>query len=270
VVKNNKGKKNLMKRVWFSVIAGGLLVLAGVMNCRATDANKANAPETEVKIKAEKNPIFSAIYKDVNKVKEILEDDPAAVNARDANGLTPLHCLVRLRSLPVTLNSNAIGTVKEVREEWPLSVVELLISKGADVNAKDEKGTTPLHWTVSGGNFALTRLLVENGADVNATVDNEPALEGMTPLFFAAIYGDANTISFLITKGADVNKTDNRGNTPLHVSVAYNQPSSVEVFLKSGAKINIKNLKGVTPLAWAKGKGYTTIVQLLEKAGAKE
>ena len=261
-----------MKRILFYVMVAGGVVLTGVINCHPTDTNEANTPATDVKIKAEENPIFSVIYsKDVNKVEEILETDPTAVNARDADGLTPLHHLVRLHPLVMALDGNTVGTVKNIRiEEHLLPVVVLLISKGADVNAKDKKGTTPLHWTVSGGNFALTKLLVENGADVNAAIDNDPPSEGMTPLFFAAIYGDANTIGFLISKGADVNKTDRRGNTPLHVSVAYNQLSSVEILLKSGAKTDVRNLKGVTPLAWAKGKGYTSIVQLLERKGAKE
>lgn len=85
---------------------------------------------------------------DVARVKELLEREPGLVNAR-ANPWkeTPLHCAVDHRH----------------RE-----VVELLIAKGADVNAEDISRQTPLHEAAIRGHEEMVRLLLAHGADANA------------------------------------------------------------------------------------------------------
>jgi ankyrin repeat protein len=87
----------------------------------------------------------------IEAVKQHL-DAGANVNAKE-DGETPLHMA-------------ALSGPKEV--------AELLIAKGADVNAKDEDGVTPLHWTET---EEIAELLIAAGADVNA-MDNS----GDTPL----------------------------------------------------------------------------------------
>ena len=57
------------------------------------------------------------------------------------------------------------------------AIVSLLLEKGADVNAKNNDGWTPLHWASENGHEAIVSLLLEKGADVNAK-DND----GETPL----------------------------------------------------------------------------------------
>lgn len=61
-----------------------------------------------------------------------------------------------------------------------LKEIEILLNKGADINAKDKKGNTALHYTVHNKNVISSILLLDNGADIN-TKNNE----GFSPLYYA-------------------------------------------------------------------------------------
>lgn len=79
---------------------------------------------------------------------------------------------------------------------------------------------------------------LKNGADINAR-DND----GDTPLFMAA-YGNKNpkVIKTLLEYGADVNIRDDSGKTPLNYAVKYNAEDKIfEILLASGANIENEN-----------------------------
>ncbi|MCC6059460.1 MAG: ankyrin repeat domain-containing protein [Thermofilum sp.] len=99
-----------------------------------------------------------------------------------------------------------------VREGDAARVRELL-RKGANANAKDRRGWTPLHWAAAGGHAEVARLLLERGADVNARDDDD-----WTPLHIAAAKGRVEVARLLLERGADPSIRDKDGRTPLDVA----------------------------------------------------
>src|SRR5262245_57120367 len=88
--------------------------------------------------------------------------------------------------------------------------VRKLIEMGANPDARDQDGRTPLFSAVLGGSIGLAGLLLEAGCEVDAA-DHE----GFTPLHFAAQEYLPEMARLLAAKGADVNARDNDGNSVL-------------------------------------------------------
>ncbi|MBI5748951.1 MAG: ankyrin repeat domain-containing protein [Nitrospinae bacterium] len=115
--------------------------------------------------------------------------------------------LVAITGCAATPLMNAVkkGDIKEA---------ERLLSSGADVNERWFDNYTPLHFAAfyaSQPNVAA--LLIEKGADVNAK-DNY----GRTPLYVAAWKGQVNFVTLLLKKGADPGIATNEGKTPLRIA----------------------------------------------------
>ena len=90
----------------------------------------------------------------------------------------------------------------EAVEKGNLALVKQLVSKGANINAKDELlGITPLHLAAEKGNLDIVKYLVTKGANVNTKDD----YFSWTPLHIAARDGELEIIKYLISKGSDVN-----------------------------------------------------------------
>lgn len=91
-----------------------------------------------------------------------------------------------------------------------LRAMKRYIAEGADVNAPDESlNISPLAWSASHGQTEATRLLIENGADVNLKDD-----DGSTPLHGAAVFGRAAVARLLVENGANLQVRNNDGATP--------------------------------------------------------
>jgi hypothetical protein len=76
---------------------------------------------------------------------------------------------------------------------------QLLIDRKADVDAKDNHGSSPLHEAAERGPLSSVELLVRNGADVNCKRDN-----GQTPLLYSAVTGRLTVAHYLVEQKADI------------------------------------------------------------------
>jgi len=84
--------------------------------------------------------------------------------------------------------------------------VKLMLSKGADINGRNEEGFTPLFIAVMNDDAKMVRLLISNGADLNGRDEQaDGAPVGATPLFSAK---SGKVAEILIAAGADVNARD--------------------------------------------------------------
>jgi len=164
-------------------------------------------------------------------------------------------------------------------------IVELLIAKGADVNAENNLHATPLdlaedeiadllrkhggktgdwlnadksiHKAASAGHIEAVKQHLAAGADVNAKADGR-----MSPLHKAAWGGHKEIAELLIAEGVDVNAKDEWGATPLHSAATK---EIAELFIANGADVNAKTKRGETPLDLAEDE----IADLLRKHGGK-
>jgi ankyrin repeat protein len=97
--------------------------------------------------------------------------------------------------------------------------IQRLLDLGADVNIHNYKGKTALHVAAKAGFVRVMEVLVNNGADVNAVDDN-----GETPIFDVVRSTIKNTTkkksaaSFLLSRGADLSIENSKGETPIEIA----------------------------------------------------
>ena len=174
-----------------------------------------------------------------------------------------------IKAVKQHLTAGADMNAKDKRGSTPMfyaasgghkEIVELLIAKGADVNAKNRFGTTPLRMPSS---KEIAELLIDNGADVNEKDRRE-----YTPLHYSAGKGYLEIAKLLISKGVDVEAKQSWGRTPLHEAAQQGHANTVKILIAKGANVNSKDNYGSTPLHGAAYSHDLETVSFLIEKGA--
>ena len=106
----------------------------------------------------------------------------------------------------------------------------LLIERGAEVDARDKFGWTPLHYASKYGHLEISRVLIDHGADVNTRQRHH-----VTPMHISVENGRLGVVKLLLERGADIHALDSYGQSPYQVSVAYGYREIAVSLLENGA-----------------------------------
>jgi ankyrin repeat protein len=137
------------------------------------------------------------------------------------------------------------------------SCVETLISAGADLDLRDDRGHTVLSLVADAENYQMFNLLLQAGASTEG-------LESIQ-LIQAATIGNLDRVQSLLS--ARVNLDLDRG-AAIGNAAAAGHTQVVDLLIRAGANVNLSNNSGFTPIASAAHAGYLEIVRLLIEAGA--
>lgn len=181
--------------------------------------------------------------------------------------------------------------------------VERLVRDGADINARDAFGRTPLMVAAYRRDEGTARVLIDLGANVNAleyqsydaitiaAVQNDAEMldllikaggntraitspYGGTALIAAAHLGNVEAVKALAAARAPLDHVNRLGMTALIEAIVLGDGGArhqavVAVLIDAGADVNLANNQGTRPFALAVDKGFADIARILERAGAK-
>jgi ankyrin repeat protein len=226
--------------------------------------------------------LWSAAKSGNTKAIEELVAGGQEVNARKVGfvreGWTPLHLAVLHEQkeairLLVTLGADVNAKNKEA--ETPLwiaiselkkpDIAELLLDLGAKINARrGDLGMTPLDWAAFDGKSEMVEVLLKRGANPNAGRGTTRS----APIQQCANNGNVQILKALLKAGADVNTTQ-AGDSALGTAAVFGHEEFVKTLLEAGANPNQADGSGTTPLHSAVAGKKLTIVKMMVEAGVK-
>ena len=165
--------------------------------------------------------------------------------------------------LGYSLTANTLPSLADAAERADAAAVQKLIRDGADANAAQVDGTTPLHWAVHHDDAAMVAALLRAGAKANAV-----NRYGVPPLAQACSNGNPEIVKLLLDAGADANGTLKGGETMLMVAARAGNVAVVKALLARDARPEARERAGQTALMWAAAEGHTEAVRALLAAGA--
>ena len=189
-------------------------------------------------------------------------------NLKMVKALILLGAEVGAKSIPFNLTPLHVAA-----QSGRTSIVKYFIEKQKiPLESKDGSGQTPLHHA---GNVDVAKYLIEKGADIEAKDE-----DGNTPLNRRAIFCVRDNIpaqpeidiaKYLIDMGAQIETKNFLGETPLHTAAECNFAQMVKYLIERGAQVNTRNLRNETPFDLAdQNRHFKVAKHLLEKKNELE
>ncbi|XP_050514130.1 ankyrin-3-like [Diabrotica virgifera virgifera] len=189
-----------------------------------------------------RTPLMYAVTASHTEIVEYLGQYNADVNTADVSGNTALHfaCLKNLED-----------------------IINILIRKGSNLDAKRGDGETPLQICVRQGNLSAARRLIESGARSYL----ERGVSGNSPMHLAVQYNQKEMLEYFFKMGISADFQTVRGYSLLHEAVECGKPQMVEFLLQNGANTESK-MNSFTALHMASTFMYFDVIQVLLNNGA--
>ncbi len=191
-------------------------------------------------------------------------------NAIDSDGSTPLRIAIEERKVTsatqllksgVTVNpERSTEMINTAIRNGMIDIIPALIAAGADINAHDDLGYTPLESAIYSQNIDAALALLQNGAKVNP--------EKCADMLYTVISSEMiHLIPLLVQASADINTPDTTGQTTPFTRTILNQNTAGALSLpQNGAQVNPQNSASLISMAII--NGMTNLIPDLIQAGA--
>jgi len=237
------------------------------------------------------SPLHYASYNGDIRTIEILLENGADVQLQDADGLDALGnareggnqtaiALLEDYIKQKEIDNILIEAVKSKNSEK----AKILLLDGADINAEDKLGFTPLHWAIINGDIEMVKFLLKEDADIYFDIPNtalnfaklkkqteiakilEERAQMDAKLIQSVKTKNIEDIQYLLAQGASVNCLDEEGFSPLHYASYNGDIRIIEILLENGADIQLQDADGLDALGNAREGGNQSAVTFLQSA----
>lgn len=145
----------------------------------------------------------------------------------------------------------------------------------ADINLRDGKGNSPIHTALQKNKDDVLEMLLEKNADVNVP-GRDGSIEDQSVLYLAVIRNQKDLVAKLLEKGANPNQADKQGAVPLAEACIGPgvDPEIIKMLLDKGANVNVREDNGASPLFYIASNNQITsekrvaVAKMLIEAGA--
>jgi ankyrin repeat protein len=217
--------------------------------------------------------VFDAVKgNDLARVQTIVEKDPSLVRSRDASGNTPLHAAAIAGSVPIVewlltkgadidaANTETMTPLFEAIRNGKDDVARVLIEKGAKTDGA-------LHRAAWNNRTAVMEILIAKGADIEARDS-----QGYTPLtIITRSNGPFEALQLLVKKGANISLRDSLGNTPLDNAITYGSADNraIDLLLARSPEVNMAPESLAAMLSAAARRGHVRLFEYYRERGGE-